>query len=246
VELAHGEVLPDAYFTARGIERDDLKESVAMRLPEDPFMHIWFQSWHNLDTKSQWPPKWNQIGCRGLTLLVDDVDLELTRIRNNYSDTVELLQAAIVIERKWGPTKTALLRDPDGNFLELVAIEGSPQAKIAKPVPNDASGFLHFMVNCVEYERMKQFYRSFGMRHDPGVDFRVDGWPDGLEHFKNQYQEGFGKLPMWGECDFLHGERDPSYMHLELLESKSGRQCDTHWDKRTGTDIHYQSSNYLG
>ena len=58
------------------------------------------------------------------------------------------------------------------------------------------------------------------MEHDHGVNFRPDvGWPDGLDFFMDQYKEGFGEIPKWGECHFLKGKRDPSHMHLEVLQS---------------------------
>jgi len=166
-----------------------------MRLPEDPYMHIWLQSWHDLCTESQWPPVYNQIGCRGFTLLVDDLHQELARIHRDFSETVEILQEPVTIRRKWGPTHTALLRDPEGNFLELMTVDGNPQERVAKRVPNHAKGFLHFMVNCYKFAEMREFYSSFGMEHDHGVDIRKDGWPDGADYFQQQYVQGFGAWP---------------------------------------------------
>ncbi|KIX06725.1 uncharacterized protein Z518_04701 [Rhinocladiella mackenziei CBS 650.93] len=218
-DVEGGQSLPDSWFAARGVSRSALNQSVAMKLPDDPFMHVWFYSWNKISSKAQWPPVFNQIGSCCLTLLVDDAQKEIARIQRDFS-SLEILQAPEVIPRKWGPTTTTLLRDPEGNFLEIISIEGSPHVEAATPPSNDRTSFLHFMVNCLNFAEMTKFYQSFGMSHDHGVDFRPEvGWPDGLEYFQNQYKQGFGAWPQWGRCDFLRGKRDPSHMHLELLES---------------------------
>ncbi|KAF5556067.1 hypothetical protein FNAPI_5858 [Fusarium napiforme] len=223
-DLAEGEILAESWFNARGVKRENLKQTVAMRLPHDPYMHIWFQSWDELSTDPVWPPVYNQTGCRGFTLLVADISKELGRISRDFK-TVTLVQDQITVQRKWGPTHSALLRDPDGNFIELMTIDGS-NSRAAQPVPHGEKGFLHFMLNCPSenFAETKRFYCSFGMEHDCGVDFKKDGRPDGDAYFQQQYIDGFGAWPIWGECSFLRGKRDPSYMHLELLEAREDLQ----------------------
>jgi len=63
------------------------------------------------------------------------------------------------------------------------------------------------------------------MTHDHGVDFRPNH-PDtqfncgigGKDVFMNQMKNFSHNDNMWTDCHFLRGERDPSHMHLELLE----------------------------
>ncbi|KAG9942092.1 hypothetical protein KCU85_g9363, partial [Aureobasidium melanogenum] len=223
-ELADGERLPDEWFSARGVKRGDLDRQVAVRLAADPYMHVWFYSWHNLDTKAQWPPKFNQIGSRGLTLLVDDVKKELERIEHQFPGT-KVLQKPLSIKRKWGNTVSALLLDPESNFLEIISVEGDAfdEKKAVPPGPKDRS-FLHFQINALyKYEEMGTFYRGFNMYHDHGVDYRPEvGFPQGYQHFVDQMKEAFDFRPPSDELkrvDFLRTDRDCSNMHLEILET---------------------------
>lgn len=63
------------------------------------------------------------------------------------------------------------------------------------------------------------------MAHDNGVDFR-DIHPDeqfncaigGRDHFLAQMKTFSHHENVWTDCHFLRGSRDPSHMHLELLE----------------------------
>ncbi|KAL6236548.1 hypothetical protein BDW75DRAFT_239203 [Aspergillus navahoensis] len=205
--LEDGYELPDEWFVARGVQRQGLSAAVAIRLPADLYMHVWLYSWNNLDTRAQWPPKFNQIGSRELTLLFDDVEQEIARITRNFPET-RILHQPIDIKRKWGVTRSALVLDPDGNFVELISIVGNPLIAKAKPALPHHRSFLHFMINCLDFEKMSPWYQAFGMTHDSGVDFRPDmGFPTGYDHFMGQMKV------------FTHGEgnKDPSHMHLELL-----------------------------
>jgi len=64
------------------------------------------------------------------------------------------------------------------------------------------------------------------MVHDHGVDFR-DIHPDdqfnsgigGKDSFMGAYKTAFSHHEnVWTDCHFLRSPRDPSHMHLELLE----------------------------
>lgn len=63
------------------------------------------------------------------------------------------------------------------------------------------------------------------MAHDSGVDFR-DLCPDeqfncgigGKKRFLHQMQNYSHHENVWIDCHFLRGSRDPSHMHLELLD----------------------------
>ncbi|KAH4089119.1 hypothetical protein HBH70_026520 [Parastagonospora nodorum] len=223
-ELADGEQLPNEWFSARGVQRQDLDRSVAVRLPADPYMHVWFHSWHNLDTNAQWPPKFNQIGSRGFTLLCDDVERELKRIKHQFPGT-PVLQKPIRINRKWGPTISALIRDPEDNFVEILSIDGDAfdEKKVVPPGSND-KGFLHFQLNAGhKFEQLGTFYRGFEMYHDHGVDYRPRvGFPQGYQHFLDQMKDAFNFEPPKDDLkrvDFLRNDRDCSHMHLEILET---------------------------
>ncbi|KIW76433.1 hypothetical protein Z517_11179 [Fonsecaea pedrosoi CBS 271.37] len=224
-ELADGYQPPDSWFAARGVARDDLEAAVAVKLPTDPYMHVWFYSWKNLDTKSQWPQKFNQIGSRGLTLLFDDVDKELARILKEFPNT-KVLQQPIKIQRKWGETTSALVHDPEGTFVELVSIANNPLVAKAQPALPHHRSFLHFMMNCVNFQETTKWYQAFGMDHDHGVDFRNLHHDDqfnrgigGRDVFMNQMKTFSHHENVWTDCHFLRSPRDPSHMHLELLEA---------------------------
>jgi predicted enzyme related to lactoylglutathione lyase len=163
-QLKDGTELPEGWFTARDVKRGDLDKFVAMRLPADPYMHIFFFSWHNLSTRPQWPVVMNQIGSRSFTFLMDDVETELTRIKKEFPST-EILGKPVKIERKWGTTTSAVLKDPEGAFLELVSIEGGRFKEENAKVPDMTKdiNLLHFQVNCTKYDETSKFYRAFGM-----------------------------------------------------------------------------------
>jgi len=233
-ELADGETLPDVWYSARGIKREDLVETVAMNLPADPYMHLWLHSFTStgLSTKAQWPPVYNQIGSRGLTFLVDDVEKEIKRIKAQFPKT-PILHEPLKVKRKWGDTVTALVKDPEGQFLEILSVAGDRfDGKNAKTPAADDRSWLHFQVNAVNYDEMGTFYRGFNMEHDHGVDYRGEngthGWPprpdlgeyDGFAFFKKQMIDAFGFVieDKMRRCDFLRNERDVSNMHLEILE----------------------------
>lgn len=159
-ELA-GQELPDEWFSARGVSRKDLLQVHALKLPADPYMHIYLYSWSNLVTEDRWPQRFNQIGSRGITLLFDDVQMELDRILKEFPET-RVLHQPINIQRKWGITTTALVHDPEGTFVELVSIANNPLITSARPIPPTECSVLHFMLNCVNFEQTTAWYQAFG------------------------------------------------------------------------------------
>ncbi|KAK5022705.1 hypothetical protein LTR13_011431 [Exophiala sideris] len=163
-ELDDGHELPDEWFSARGVSRQDLAGVHALKLPGDAYMHVWMYSWKNLVTDAQWPQKPNQIGSRGLTLLFDDAEVELLRLLKGFPET-KVLHKAIRIQRRWGETTSILVQDPEGTFVELISIKENPLiARAVPPAPHQRS-FLHFMLNCLNFPATSKWYRSFGGFH---------------------------------------------------------------------------------
>ncbi|KAF4459007.1 hypothetical protein FALBO_14239 [Fusarium albosuccineum] len=218
------EAIPETYWEARGMSGKDLKRTVAMKLPADPYMHLVLYEWSNLKTTPGWPCQFNQIGSRGISLLVEDVAAELSRIRKDWPQ-IRILQDPISIRRKWGHTTSALVLDPEHVFLELISIEKGSSfdpSNVKAPTSCDRV-WLHFMHMCTNFHITEPFYKSFGMEHDHGVDFRPKSGfhPFSFEHFNQQMKDAFGYdmtlRPSSGPTvSFLRTERDCSQMHIEL------------------------------
>ncbi|GME37612.1 hypothetical protein FDECE_3452 [Neofusicoccum parvum] len=229
-----GFVVDDGYTSLEGSFPDVIKsaltKSVALRLPNDPYMHLILHGWNNLKTTPGWPAPFNQIGTRGITMLVKDVAAELERIKAGWPH-LRIHHGPLSIRRKWGATTSALLEDPEGVFLELLEISSpSPfdAERVQAPGGRDRT-WLHFMHNCADFHATRPFYEAFGMAHDRGVDFRPNtGFhPWGVEHFTKQMADAFGfeMAPEdAGEVAFLRAESDCSQMHLELLNITKGLQ----------------------
>ncbi|KAF5010400.1 hypothetical protein FDECE_3452 [Fusarium decemcellulare] len=217
------EDVPDEWFSARGVSKHDLKATVALRLPSDPYMHLIIYEWANLKTTEGWPAPFNQVGSRGFSLLVTDIHSELQRLRQGFPD-VKVVQEPITIQRRWGKTTSVLLKDPEDSWLELVEIQkGSPfDPAIARPPPPTARTWLHSMFNCQNYAQVSKLYSSFGMSHDHGVGFRPDvGFhPFGFEAFLKQMKDAFNYdvSDVEGiQVGFLRAETDCSQNHIELM-----------------------------
>jgi catechol 2,3-dioxygenase-like lactoylglutathione lyase family enzyme len=158
-------------------------------------------------------------------MLVKNVSAELDRIKKEFPD-LKVLQAPITIQRRWGKTTSAMLVDTENIFLELLEIEeGSPYDPRGKKAPefHDVQ-WLHFMVNCVNYDATLKFYQSFGLKHDDGVNFRPEvGFYPTREYYARQMDEGFGfDWDGLEGCGFLRKDDDVSGMHLELMKYKPG------------------------
>jgi len=214
--------VPEEYYTARGVKSSDLVDTACMRVPTDPFMHLILYQWRNLTSGPAWPAPFNQVGSRGMSLLVDDVPRELERIRKEFP-SIKILREPHTIRRKWGKTTTALFIDTEDIQVEVISLEkGSAYdlKKIIVPRFNDMQ-WLHFMLNCTNYDESMKFYQSFGMYHDSAVDFRpnVGFHPKGQEHYAQQWRDAFNfeQKDLTG-VGFLRSDRDPSGMHLELMK----------------------------
>ncbi|KAH6967582.1 hypothetical protein BKA56DRAFT_678749 [Ilyonectria sp. MPI-CAGE-AT-0026] len=149
---------------------------------------------------------------------------ELARIRADFPQ-IRVLHEPLRIRRGWGCTTSVLLLDPESVFLELISIEnaiGSPfDLQNVKAPVYDEKQWLHFMLNCSNFEQTKSFYTSFGLVHDAGVDFRpsVGFHPLTFDGFNQQMNDAFG-FDMKNSLDvaFLRPEDDRiSGMHLELI-----------------------------
>ncbi|KIX08845.1 uncharacterized protein Z518_03502 [Rhinocladiella mackenziei CBS 650.93] len=214
--------VPEEYYSARGVSKSDLVKTACMRLPADPFMHVIFYQWKNLSRGPAWPAPFNQIGTRGFSMLVGDVKAEVSRIKKSFPQ-INFLYDSITIKRKWGKTTTALFIDTEDILVELVEIEKGSRydpAKIRVPEFNDMQ-WLHFMLNCSNYDKTMEFYQSFGMYHDSAVDFRpeVGFHPFGKAHYAKQWIDAFNfKQDDLTGVGFLRSDRDPSGMHLELMK----------------------------
>ncbi|RTE72421.1 hypothetical protein BHE90_013155, partial [Fusarium euwallaceae] len=216
--------IPQQWFTARGVEREDLQKTVALRLPHDPYMHLILHQWSNLNETEGWPAPFNQVGSRGCSLLVRDVRSEMNRIRREFPK-LAILQEPLTIRRKWGKTTSVLLKDPEDLWVELVEVERGSVYDSAnvKPPPPNARTWLHFMHMCANFKETSKFYGSFGNSHDHGVDFRPEtGFhPWGFEYFAKQQKEAFG-VTMGAkdayDISFYRAETDCSQMHIELLQ----------------------------
>lgn len=224
--------IPEAWFTGHGVSSKDLVKSVALRLPHDPYMHLILFQWKNLKTTPGWPAPFNQVGSRGLSLLVSDLDSELQRIRQEFPQ-LKVLHEPVTVRRKWGRTTSVLLVDPAGVFCDLIEIEkDSPyDPSRAKAPPQGARTWLHFMLNTENehYPELSKFYRSFGTEHDNGVDFRpnVGFHPFGPQHFIKQMEDAFEYDLSKGiegvNVGFLRKVSDPSSMHIELMGYPFGK-----------------------
>jgi hypothetical protein len=189
-------------------------------------MHLILYDWANLTTGPKWPAPFNQIGSRGFSILVEDLEKEVARITQTFPN-IQFLAKEIIVQRRWGLTKTAIFVDPEDIQVELIEIEkGSVYDRCQIQVPRfDDMQWIHFMVNCANYKQSMEFYGSFGLAHDSQVDFRegVGFHPLGKEHYAKQWRDVYGL-----EQDHLTGvgllrhPRDPTGMHLELMDWKPG------------------------
>jgi hypothetical protein len=227
----------DDWYGALGVSGGDLLRSTALQWPSDPYMHLILNEWANPEVGG-FPPRWNRLGSVGLSLLVDDVDDELERLR--ASGSLHQVTEPETIQRRWGKTRAAIATDPEGNFCELVSIEYGPvfaAEALAAPgvpkhfVPNwDQGGrlalgaeksWLHFEMNVLgdAFSEMVDFYGGFGFEDDPGAQPREGTKGFDLEALAPQYLEAYG-FDMFataaGSVFMGRLPRDPSNAHLEI------------------------------
>lgn len=209
---------------AAGIDPERVGSTTSLTFPQDPFMHLEIQGWKQ-PRRGGWPRTFDQLGGSRLSFLVDDVESELARLR---ADGVEVLLEPRAIDRRWGPSQSALVRDPDGNFVELLEVaftdEGWDTSR--RSVTGAAMSFLHFQVN-TDNPAVRAFYNGFGFEHDTGPDMRP-GIETDLSAASELYERSFGfdLMPAIDSIDFLRLPTDHSHMHLEIMNWKPGQLLD--------------------
>jgi hypothetical protein len=190
-------------------------------------MHLILYDWANLSRGPKWPAPFNQIGSRGFSILVEDLDKEVARIKKEFPK-IQFLADKLTVNRRWGLTNTALFIDTEDVQVELVEIQkGSAydRRRIQKPRFDDMQ-WIHFMLNCANYKQSMEFYQSFGLSHDKQVDFRegVGFHPFGKEHYAKQWRDIYDlEQDHLTGVGFLRHDRDPTGMHLELMDWNPGQ-----------------------
>jgi catechol 2,3-dioxygenase-like lactoylglutathione lyase family enzyme len=225
------------WFSALGTDADRVGQTTALAWPYEPFMHLVLHGWKGEPKIGGFPSDWDRLGTVGLSLLVDDVAEELQKLE---ARGILPLSAPETVERRWGPTTSAFVRDPLGNFLELVAVDYGPAFDPAdldlpgvprQPAPTWSNerrsvmgarrSWLHFEVNCLgsEFEVGKEFYESFGFADDPGCQQRVGTAGFDLEAKAAEYKAAFGFDMAANSAGLVWMGRlpdDHSFAHLEI------------------------------
>jgi catechol 2,3-dioxygenase-like lactoylglutathione lyase family enzyme len=219
-----------------GVSPESLSKIAALRLPNDPFMHLWLFEWsREAQVQGGWPRKYNQTGMSGVVLLVDSA-----------------VDAAAAVEARGGrisvgphPIKfgdweasVTIGTDPDGNSLELLECPdwSPPVADPARyeipadnPLPlQPGKVFLHCQMNTDSGALQREFYTgALGFEDDPGVEMRPGTpSPTGAEAIL----EGLGidrrnSADGGGVGGFLRLPGDV-YGHIELLRFRPGEARD--------------------
>ena len=199
----------------------------ALKLPADPYIRLVLTEFSSPKSGPSWPAPYDQVGSRAHAFLVGSVSDELERIKKDFPK-VRILHESVTVKRGWGNTTSALVVDPDGVFFEMVEIDDSGSffsTGNRAPHPTEKT-WLHFMLNSDNIKDQLAFYRSFDLIHDNRVDFRegIGFHPYGLEKFaKEHYDSMRMKFEDAIGTNFLRNLKDPSEMHLELLEYKPGK-----------------------
>ena len=194
--------------------------SVSLRWPNDPFMHLNVVEHRGDLADSGWPKQAGQLGSTVITLLVDDLDLEIQRLR---SEGAPLHGDPVTTVRLLGPTRSAYTQDPDGNFLELLEAAPKPGWNHADcSVEGARRTFLHFQLNTYNLDIVFEFYSGFGFTHNmrsdprPNVDYTQLIDMSG----PNPYLQAFGQALSDKETNairFAQLQDDHSEMHLEIM-----------------------------
>ncbi|OAL47376.1 hypothetical protein IQ07DRAFT_646328 [Pyrenochaeta sp. DS3sAY3a] len=218
------ESIPEEYHKARGISSSDVVATKALKLPADPYMRLVLTQFKAPKHGPSWPALYDQLGSRAHAFLVKSVDTELARIKKDFPK-VKILHNPIAVQRGWGKTTSALMIDPYGVFFEIVEVDAGGSffsTGNAIPPPTEKA-WLHFMLCSDDVKEQLPFYKSFGLFHDNRVDFRegIGFYPYDLDKFAKEHKDSMGMLMEDSkECFFLWDGKDPSTMHLELLEYK--------------------------
>ena len=189
-------------------------------------MHLILTEFKSPKTGPSWPAPYDQLGSRAHAFLVSSITAEIARIKKDFPK-IEILHEPVSVERKWGKTTSALMLDPYGVFFEIVEIDpqGSFFSSSKQAPPPQEKCWLHFMLNSDNAVEQLPFYQSFNLVHDSRVDFRdgIGFEPYGLEKFAREHFDSMGmRIEDSRGTNFLRNVKDPSEMHLELLEYKPG------------------------
>src|SRR5262249_46885546 len=64
--------LDDGQGGSMGVAPSALAKAAALRLPGDPFMHLWLMEWtENAKMRGGWPRRYTQTGMSGVALMVE-------------------------------------------------------------------------------------------------------------------------------------------------------------------------------
>jgi catechol 2,3-dioxygenase-like lactoylglutathione lyase family enzyme len=194
--------------------------SVSLRWPNDPYMHVNLVEHRHDSPDSGWPKAADQLGSTVITLLIDDLDLEIQRL---HSEGAPLHGDPVATVRLLGRTRSAYTQDPDGNLIELLEATPEPGWNHANcSVVGAPRTFLHFQLNTYNIDLVSGFYAGFGFEHNvlsdprPNADYRqvIDmSGPD-------PYLQAFGQPLSDKETNGLRFVRlppDHSEMHLEIM-----------------------------
>jgi catechol 2,3-dioxygenase-like lactoylglutathione lyase family enzyme len=227
--------LDDGQGGSIGVAPSALSAAAALRLPGDPFMHLWLFEWtEEARVRGGWPRRYTQTGMSGVALLVESAA--------ETAAAVEAVGGSIAVRPhpiKFGQweASAAVGTDPEGNSVELLecpdyAPPVTDPVKYQIPVDNPlplrlGKSFLHCQMNSDQGPRQRDFYTgAFGFEHDPGVEMRagtppstaqaiIDGLGiDLLDATDTGGVGGFLRLP----GDF--------HAHIELMLFKPGRAPD--------------------
>ena len=201
-----------------GVDFATQRHSALVSFPWEPYMHIELVEWQ--DSKvGGWPPAYHQIGSPAYSFLVDDIEGEVAALQKRG---VEPLVPLVVVERTWGPTRTAVFRDPDGNFVHLIEInyfddswDASNRSVVGSPI-----SFLHFQVNTDNWDAMSEFYEPFGFDVDTGVQSRPGtSFQDDIGGSTESWTARWPDLDptTLGTYSLLRLPSDKSNMHMELF-----------------------------
>ena len=207
--------------------------SVSLRWPCDPYMHLNLVGRTGTSRASGWPKVADQAGSTVVSLVVDDVDAETSRVRDAGG---EVAVDPADTERLLGTTRSSFVLDPDGNVVELIQLAPAPAWDLTRASVFGAErSFLHFELNTDDLDTVSAFYAGFGFAHNPLNNVRPNATYDAPE--VDPYVTAWGQslMPHMAGVQFFRLDDDPSEMHLEIMGWKDGLQDPTDapvWQQR--------------
>jgi catechol 2,3-dioxygenase-like lactoylglutathione lyase family enzyme len=203
-----------------------VRRSGLFSFPWEPNMHIELVEWESA-VEPNWPPTYDQLGSTKLALEVSDLEAEVARLTAGGHTP---LRDLTTVDRLWGPTRSVLYADPDGNFVELLQIDFRHPTweNKGRSVAQAPKAFMHFQINTEQFAEMIEFYEAFGFESDTGLVTGRTG-PDGpvkKEELGGDPQRWYTRYDMGpiqkGQFEFLRLPTDQSHMHLEIMSWDPG------------------------